>query len=291
MPSIKLIVDSGSTKAEWCLIDGEQQRFFTTQGLSPYFLSSSQIEDILQKEIVPEITAGKIDKLFYYGTGCATEANAAIVKKALQQIFTTSTIHVDHDMMAAAKALCGNAKGLASILGTGSNCCYFDGKEIIKNSPGLGYVLGDEGSGSYLGRNVIQHYLYDIFDEDLRARFDAQFVTNSAEILHTVYKKPLPNRYLASFAIFLANNRGNYMVENIIEDGLRDFFHQHIFRIEEHKIYPLHFVGSIAFGFKDVLKTICEESDVRLGKILKNTLDGLIEYHTQHTSGINIKIP
>jgi N-acetylglucosamine kinase-like BadF-type ATPase len=281
MPHVKLIVDSGSTKAEWCLIDGTQKSFFVTQGLSPYFLSALQIEEILQKEIIPTISSYQIVEVYYYGTGCATEVNASIVKSALKNVFTKSDIHVDHDMMAAAKALCQNSKGIASILGTGSNCCYFDGKEIIKNSPGLGYVLGDEGSGAYLGKKVIQHYLYDIFDDDLRARFDAQFLTNSAEILHTVYKKPLPNRYLASFAIFLADNRGNYMIENIIEDGLMDFFHQHIFRIDEHKRYPLHFVGGIAFGFKDVVEKVCEAAELELGRVLKNTLEGLIEFHTQ----------
>jgi N-acetylglucosamine kinase-like BadF-type ATPase len=290
MPSTKLIVDSGSTKAEWCLLTGEQKVFFITQGLSPYFLSSPQIEEIIQAEIAPKLASVAVDELYYYGTGCATEINANIVRTALIEAFPKSIIFIDHDLMAAAKALCGNEKGLASILGTGSNCCYFDGNNIVKNSPGLGYVLGDEGSGSYLGKKVIQHYLYDIFDEDLRARFDAEFVTNSTKILHTVYKKPLPNRYLASFAIFLANNRGNYIIENIIEDGLRDFFNQHLLRIEEHKTYPLHFVGSIAYGFQDVLKSICEESELTLGKVLKNTLEGLIDYHTNVTQDTIIKI-
>lgn len=290
MPSTKLIVDSGSTKAEWCLINGAQNQFFITQGLSPYFLSSPQIEAIVHAEIVPKLSSVTIDELYYYGTGCATEVNANIVRTALNKVFPESVIYINHDMMAAAKALCGNENGLASILGTGSNCCYFDGKNIVKNSPGLGYVLGDEGSGAYLGKKVIQHYLYDIFDEDLRARFDAEFVTNSTEILHTVYKKPLPNRYLASFAIFLANNRGNSIIENIIEDGLKDFFNQHILRIEEHKIYPLHFVGSIAYGFKDVLKSICEDLQLTLGKVLKNTLEGLVEYHTHETQNPIIEL-
>ncbi|MEO7801725.1 MAG: N-acetylglucosamine kinase [Ginsengibacter sp.] len=290
MPSTKLIVDSGSTKAEWCLIIGDQKQFFVTQGLSPYFLSALQIEDVIQTEIAPKLAFVATDEIYYYGTGCATEANATIVKTALRNVFKKSAIYVDHDMMAAAKALCGSEKGIASILGTGSNCCYFDGNHIIKNSPGLGYVLGDEGSGSYLGKKVVQHYLYDIFDDDLRARFDAQFVTTGAEILHSVYKKPLPNRYLASFAIFLANNRGNLIIENMIEEGLRDFFIQHILRIEEHKKYPLHFVGSIAYGFKDVLKSICDGSNLTLGKVLKNTLEGLINYHTQEAQNITIKV-
>src|SRR6476619_192523 len=140
--------------------------------------------------------------------------------------------------MAAAKALCGNEKGIACSLGTGSNSCYYNGNKIIKNSPGLGYILGDEGSGAYLGKKVIQYYLYNIFDDDLRARFDDRFLTNSVEILNTIYKQPLPNRYMASFAIFLAENRGHYMIENIIEDGLNDFFFNHVDKYRESRSLP-----------------------------------------------------
>ena len=136
---------------------------------------------------------------------------------------------------------------------------------MVKNSPGLGFILGDEGSGAYLGKKVIQHYLYNIFDEDLRARFDAKFVTTDAEILEAVYKKPLPNRYLASFAIFLAENRGHYMVENIIEDGLNDFFYTHVIRYRESSKLPIHFTGGIAYGFKDVVEQLCFGYGLQLG--------------------------
>jgi glucosamine kinase len=142
-------------------------------------------------------------------------------------------VTVSTDLMAAARSVCGHEKGIACILGTGSNSCFYNGKKIVKNSPGIGYVLGDEGSGAYLGKKVLQYYLYNTFDEDLRARFDATYVTTTVEILDQVYKKPLPNRYLAGFTLFLAENRGHYMVENIIEDGLNDFFFQHLCKYAE----------------------------------------------------------
>jgi len=282
MTPVKLIADSGSTKAEWCVINGNKKKIFVTQGMSPYFISSQQMQDILTNEIKPNVKKINIDEIFYYGTGCINPDNNKMVKSVIKNVFPNAKIEVDHDVTAAAKALCGKEKGIACILGTGSSSCYYNGKKIVKNSPGLGYVLGDEGSGAYLGKKVIQYYLYNIFDNGLRARFDARFVTNNVEILNAIYKQPLPNRYMASFAIFLAENRGHYMIENIIEDGLNDFFFNHVNKYRESWTLPVHFVGSIAFGFKDVLADLCNTYQLQLGKVLKNPLQGLIEYHNQN---------
>ena len=280
MPLIKLIADSGATKTEWCLLEGSKKTIFITQGMSPYFISGEQMKNILLQELIPQLHKTKIDKLYYYGTGCTNQQNVKIVKKAFQTIFPETDISVTHDLMAAAKALCGDEKGIACILGTGSNSGYYNGTKIVKNSPGLGYILGDEGSGAYLGKKVIQYYLYQTFDQDLRARFDAKFSSSSDEILNSVYKNPLPNRYLASFAIFLAENRGHYMIENIIEDGLNDFFFNHIDKYRESRTLPIHFVGSIAYGFKDVLSNLCNNYQLKLGHVIKNPIEGLAMYHS-----------
>jgi len=280
MPSVKLIADSGATKAEWCLIGGKSKKTIFTQGLSPYFLNTQQITDVLRKELYRKLKNVNVNEIFFYGTGCANPSNARSVKKAIQSVFPKAKIIVGHDLIGAAKALCGRKKGIACILGTGSNSCYFNGTRIVKNSPGLGYVLGDEGSGAYLGKKVLQNYLYDTFDEDLRARFDAKYATNRVEILENVYKKPLPNRYLASFAIFLAENRGHYMIENILEDGLNDFFFNHLCKYRETWLLPIHFTGSIAHGFKDVLQELCNTYELELGRVLKNPMEGLVEFHT-----------
>ncbi len=279
MSSTKLIADCGATKAEWTLVAGNKNKTIITQGISPYFLTTIQIKELLERELKPKLKNAAVDEIFYYGTGCANPDNAKSVKKALLQVFAGAKIDVNHDLVAAARALCGHEKGIACILGTGSNSCYYNGKKIVKNSPGLGYVLGDEGSGAYLGKKVIQYYLYDTFDEDLRARFDAAYVTNAAEILENVYKKPLPNRYLASFTNFLADNRGHYMVENIIEDGLNDFFFNHLCKYREIWTLPVSFAGSVAFGFKDVLQHLCNSYEFDLGKVMKNPMQGLVEYH------------
>jgi glucosamine kinase len=278
--AIKLIADSGSTKAEWCLLDGKKKKLFLTQGLSPYFLSSEQIEYIIEHELKTKMKNTEPEEIYFYGTGCSSPENVKLVKKAIQRVFPDAAIAVDHDLMGAAKALCGNDKGVACILGTGSNSCYYNGRKIIKNSPGLGYVLGDEGSGAYLGKKVIQYYLYNTFDADLMDRFNAKFNTNNIEILDAVYKKPLPNRYLASYAVFLAENRGHYMIENIIEDGFNDFFFNHIYKYRESWTLPINFVGSIAYGFKDVLKEMCSAYELQLGKVIKKPMDGLIKFHS-----------
>ncbi|TDH21393.1 N-acetylglucosamine kinase [Segetibacter sp. 3557_3] len=275
----KLIADSGATKCEWCLVgDGKTTTVFT-QGISPYFLSLTQIVSLLQKELLPFLEDKEIHEVFYYGTGLSNPDNVITIKAALKQLFADASIEAHTDLLAAARALCIKQKGVACILGTGSNSCYFDGKEVIKNSPGIGYVLGDEGSGAYLGKKVIQYFMYNTFDEDLRARFDFKFQTNGNEILENVYKQPLPNRYLASFAIFLAENRGHYMIENILEDGLNDFFFTHLSKYNESWKFPVHFVGGISFAFKDVLAELCNSYGFDTGTILQNPMQGLTIYH------------
>jgi N-acetylglucosamine kinase-like BadF-type ATPase len=276
----KLIADIGATKGEWSLVGKGKIKTVFTQGISPYFLNTKEIAELLNKELKPALKKADPAEIYYYGTGCANPRNVKSVRNALLQVFPGAKTEVTHDLMAAARAVCGKKKGIACILGTGSNSCYYNGKRIVKNSPGLGYVLGDEGSGAYLGKKVIQYYLYGTFDEELRGRFDLTYTTTGPEILENVYKKPLPNRYLASFAKFLAENRGHYMIENIIEDGLNDFFFNHLVKYREVWKLPVNFVGGIAFGFKDVLKQLCDSYEFELGKVLKNPMEGLIAYHS-----------
>ncbi len=278
MPVI-LIADSGATKCEWRLVQNDKKKTVITQGISPYFLNEAQIIALLSKELLPKLNNAHVEQIFFYGTGLSNPDNAKIIQKILKKLFPTAKVEVQTDLVGAAKALCGKQKGIVCILGTGSNSGFYNGKKIIKNSPGLGYVLGDEGSGAYLGKKVLQYYLYNTFDEELMARFEKRFQVSSVDILDQVYKKPLANRYLASYAIFLAENRGHYMIENIIEDGLNDFFFTHLYKYRESWILPIHFIGSIAFGFRDVLKELCNTYELELGKVLKAPMQGLIDYH------------
>jgi len=262
------------------LHDGRRKKL-DTQGISPYFLDEAGIVKVIENELKPSIARWQVDAVYYYGTGCKDPDNRKVVQRAIRRLFSGADVHVTHDLMGAALSVCGDSKGIACILGTGSNSCYFDGKKIAKNSPGLGFVLGDEGSGAYLGKKVLQYYLYNTFDEELRYKFDARYATNTSDILESVYKRPLPNRYLASFTLFLAENRGHYMVENIIEDGLNDFFFQHLCKYRESWKLPIHFVGGVAYGFRDVIKELCGTYEFELGTILQKPMDGLVKYHRQ----------
>jgi glucosamine kinase len=277
---VQLIADSGATKCEWCLTKNGSYNTIFTSGISPYFVSQKQIIELLQNEVLPHTTNEVVEEVHFYGTGLGNPNNVTIMTGALSTVFTGATIEANTDLLAAARALCANEPGVACILGTGSNSCYYDGKEITKNIPSLGYVLGDEGSGAHLGKKVLQYYLYNTFDEDLKSRFDAHFVTTYIEILENVYQKPFPNRYLASFAVFLSENRGHYMVENILEDGLNDFFFNHLNKYGESWTSPINFVGGIAFGFKDVLQELSNSYQLQLGKVLKAPMEGLVKYHS-----------
>jgi glucosamine kinase len=279
MPPVKLIADSGATKTEWCLLKNGRKKMILTMGISPYLMEVETITNMLVKELWPAVKQAEVDEIHYYGTGCGNPLNVKKIQKALKAVFKGAKIAVDTDMMAAARALCGNEKGIACILGTGSNSCYFNGKKIVKNNPALGFILGDEGSGAYLGKKVLQYYLYKTFDAQLHEAFELKFKSSHLDILDHVYRQPLPNKYLASFTGFLAENRGHYMIENIIEDGLGDFIFQHLYKYRETWLHPIHFVGGVAHGFKDVLKELCESYELELGRVLQKPMDGLVKFH------------
>lgn len=279
----KLIADSGSTKCEWCVVSPRKKSSYFTQGMSPYFLTPEQMEGVVRNELLPQLKKVELEAVYFYGTGTKDPDNAKKVKKLLQTIFNPAQVTVNHDLTGAARALCGQEKGIACILGTGSNSCSYDGNKILKNSPGTGFILGDEGSGAYLGKKLVQHYLYDILDKELKVKFETKYGAGASKILENVYHRPLPNRYLAAFSWFLSENRDHYMIENIIEDGLNDFFAIHVSSYTKSLQYPVHFTGSIAYYFKDVVENLCIDYGLTLGSILKTPMEGLIKYHKQYS--------
>jgi len=274
-----LIADSGATKCQWTLVQNNKKSTVNTIGISPYFLTTNEIIFLLQKSFAKKTDLTKIEAVYFYGTGLSNPDNVLSLKKALKAVFTKAKLTIETDLVAAARASCQNDKGVVCILGTGSNTGFYNGKKITKNSPGLGYVLGDEGSGAYLGKKVIQYFLYQTFDEELMASFQKKYNLTKDAILNSIYKSPFPNRTLASFAPFLAEHRGHYMIENIIEDGLNDFFFAHINKMNESWIHPIHFVGGIAYAIKDIIKQLALSYEIELGKIIKSPMLGLIEFH------------
>lgn len=278
-----LLADSGATKCEWFLAESkENTKTAFTQGISPYFFNEEKAVALLQQELLPQLPqSAVIDEVHYYGTGMRNPANVHMIRQSLATVFNKAEIEVSDDMLAAARALNGRNEGLACNLGTGSFAVYYDGNTIAKQAPGIGYILGDEGSGAYLGKKVLQYYLYNTFDEELRYKFDNRYNTTPVDILEHVYRKPLANRYMAGFCLFLSENRGHYMIENIIEDGLNDFFFTHLCKFTESWNHPIHFVGGVAFAFHDIIKELSHSYEFEQGKILKGAMEGLIQYHVQ----------
>jgi glucosamine kinase len=275
-----LIADSGSTSCDWCFVNDNTKQKFTTAGISPYFLTEPEIIKVFTS-VKTKIKTNSIQHIYFYGTGLSNLNNVAIIKSTLKKVFPKTKLEVNSDLLAAARALLQKEKGMACILGTGSNVGFYNGKRIVKNSPALGFILGDEGSGAYFGKKILQYYLYKTFDEELQLAFEKKFNTNKAEILNNTYKQPLPNKYLAGFANFLSENRGHYMIENIIEDGIHDFIYQHLYKFGESWTNPISFTGSIAYAFRDVIKELFHIYELKLGKIIKKPIDGLVQFHHQ----------
>lgn len=273
-----LIAESGSTKTDWCLIGATKKPVFAkTSGINPHLQTPDEISALLSKEL--KLQKYKPEELYFYGAGAGSIVKQKELKKILQVAFSIKKVEVQGDMIAAARGLCQHEKGVVAILGTGSNSCYFDGKKMKAGMPSLGYIAGDDGSGNHMGKKVLRYYAYKTFDDELNAVFEQLFGNDISLILNNIYKQPFPNRYLASFTRLLVENRGHYMVENIIEDCLNEFFHNHILKYRESWKYPINFTGSVAYEFRDVIAEICAQSELSLGKIERSPLKGLIQYH------------
>ena len=280
---VKLIADSGSTKTAWCLVDEQgDQHMYKTVGLNPFFLNPVGISEIIQKELIDPSGLSGISndvQVFFYGAGCSTEKNCSIVKEGIGMVLTGAEVYVEHDLLGAARALCGTTPGIAAILGTGSNSCYYDGKVIVDNVPALGFILGDEGSGAHMGKRLVRDYLYREMPVDLADKFKRSYQLNKEDILPAVYQQPTPNSFLASFSVFLSENITETYCRNVVKKSFIDFFDHHVLKYDKQGNLPLNIVGSIAVAFEAELREIAEEKGVEIGKLIKQPIDELVRYH------------
>ena len=275
-----LISDSGSTKTDWVFLsDNEVVAQVKTQGLNPTQQTAETITNILQQELTPQLPQEAPEKIYFYGAGCAyTEANARI-REALETIFpTTAQIEINSDLLAAARALCGHEEGIACILGTGSNSCYYNGNEISDNIPPLGFILGDEGSGATLGRLLVNGCLKRQLPQEISDKFLQQYDLNVAKILEKVYREPMPGRFLASFTPFLYENRKHPAIRTMLVNCFVDFF-RHNSMAYRRSWLPIHIVGSIGRWFQEEIKEAADSLALSIGKIMESPMKGLIEYH------------
>ena len=280
-----LIADSGATKTDWRFIDADKQiHQYSCQGISPYFHNTQQISTILKSELLPQLNFDNHHpdlKIFYYGTGCSVPDKIEVVKQALQATFNMAHIGVYSDLLGAARALCGKAPGIAAILGTGSNTCYYDGDKIIEQTASLGYMLGDEGSGAHIGKTFIQAYLNKELPPDLSKNFFDRYQLDEPAILDAVYKQPMPNRFLASFSKFVYQNLKHQFMLNLVVACFNDFLDKHICKYSKAKELKLSCVGSIAFYFSDVLRKVAQNKGINIDKVIETPIAGLTLYYLE----------
>lgn len=277
--TMTVVVDSGATKADWMVLDGKNTQLIHSMGLSPIFHSEDFMAAEVAKAFNGKIENNRVEHVFYYGTGCWDSGRKAIVKAALSQVFQFADIKVEHDLLGAARAACGREPGIACIIGTGSNTCLFDGDQITDNVTNLGYLLGDEGSGVFLGKMLIQAYFYRELPQDLIPAFEKFHPGGRPVILDKVYGKDTPNVYLASFVPFFAEHKDHFFVQKMLYDAFSAFVDRHVRKYKNHISLPINFIGSVAFHFQHILKIVLEERAMHPGNFIQKPIEQLAVFH------------
>lgn len=277
-----LIADSGSTKTDWRLIAKNGKIFsFKSEGINPYFHTSTTITETLRRFNLQPFNHADIDEVYFYGAGCSSDRNRKIMETGFQPVFTSSKIHILHDLLGAARALFQNESGIVAILGTGSNSCLYIDDEIVSSLGGQGYILGDEGSGMHLGRKVVRDFMNDLMPADILKLFNDTYGLTKDEISYAVYKKEFPNRFLASFSTFVGDNLHQPYMQALAHDAFFKFFQRYVSQYPDYKNYPLRIVGSIGYYFKAQIQKQADDFEIILDRIIKAPIEGLLEYHTK----------
>jgi len=282
-----LVADSGSTKTDWLLtLQKDEVRQFRTAGLNPYFLTEKEIVKILQDQ-VPDLVAfaADIKEIYFFGAGCSSPDRHEIVSNALSQLFPKSYISIDSDLLGCAYATCGHEKGLCCVLGTGSNISFFDGEDIHDGQHGLGFVLGDEGAGTWFGKALITDFLYGNMPHEISVKFNDEYHLDKEAVIKNVYMKPNANSYLATFSKFISGIRSTAYAQELLRKGLIEFIETNIKSYPQYHRYKCHFVGSIAYIFTDELKVVCKENGIHIGKIIQQPIHDLLAFILSRDDG------
>ncbi|MDC0104594.1 hypothetical protein OAJ52_01295 [Bacteroidia bacterium] len=276
-----LVADSGSTKCDWILIDSQSNQHKTnSMGFNPFFHDADLVySKLMENELFIEYR-NRVSEVYFYGAGCSSEARNRIIANGLKRVFSSAeTVLVDHDLKGAALSTSQGDTGISCILGTGSNSCYFDGTKVIEKVPALGYILGDEGSGSYFGKILLSEWLYHRMPAELAEDFAKEYNLTKEGIFEAVHHKADPNVYLASFSPFISKHLDHPYFREMVYDGLDKFVNIHVLCYDNYKDVPVHFVGSIAYYFKEVLQKVAIKYSFTVGKIEKRPVEPLTQYH------------
>ena len=277
------IIESGSTKSDWVLVNNKsKQTFYNTIGFNPYFHSAEVVsaEILKNKDIVGQ--ASNVKKIFFYGAGCSSQKMNDEIKRGIQSVFTDAEVIVEHDLLACAYATYDGEPGISCIIGTGSNSCHFDGDNLTEEVPALGYVLGDEGSGSYFGKFLLSSFLYHKLPADLLKDFQNTYALTEAEIVSKVYQKDSANVYIASFMPFIVKHKKHAFFNDTIVKGLQHFMEVHVCCYDDYLDTPVHFVGSLSALLEDELRLAAENLGIEIRSIIAKPIENLVDYHLKY---------
>ncbi len=276
-----IIADGGSTKTNWCLLDDSNKKiYFNTEGYNPYFVDSDYIVNSLKKGLPHDLPFEKITEVNYYGAGVHNAEKAKIVEIAMQKVFPNAKVEIGHDLLAAARALLGDQAGFAAILGTGTNTCIYDGDKITLNIDSAAYILGDEGSGCYIGKKLLTDFIRGLMPEGVAKAFYETYKLTPDEIMDNVYTKPLANRFCASFSKFVYDNNVNIeYTRKIVEDAFEAFFNNLVSKYPNYQEYTFNCIGSVGYNFRNVLEAKATQYGMKVGKILRSPIDDLVQFH------------
>ena len=277
---MKVIVDSGSTKADWKVVSENKVQSVSSIGLNPVFRSVEVIRDKTKEAFLKaSIDLDKVKEVYFYGAGCWDRKRNQKVVDGLTQVFEKAKIEVHHDLLGAARAVCGLEPGIACILGTGSNSCLYDGEKVTDNVTNLSYLLGDEGSGTHLGKRLIRAYFYRELPKDLIGPFDERFPGGTDAILNKIYGKETPNVYLANFTKFLSDHKDHLFVQRLIFNSFAEFIDRHVRKYKNHISLPVSFIGSVGYHFQDIMRVVLDERAMNTGQFIQKPIDNLIDFH------------
>jgi N-acetylglucosamine kinase-like BadF-type ATPase len=279
-----LIADSGSTKTDWVLTnETDSGRIMQTDGFNPYYQTTEEIYATLQSQLLPNLPDNAIANVFFYGAGCSGPAVNHVIEDAIRQLLpNVQTVDVNSDMLGAARSAAGHEPGIVCILGTGSNACRYSGSQITQGILSLGFWLGDEGSGGYLGKTLVRDFFQNRLPDELRTAFSAKYALDRLVLLENAYQKPFPNRYFASFTPFLTEHLAHPYVQQLVLDAFRLFLETYVIRLPDALGLPIHFVGSIAYYFREQLEQTVSQLGLTVGRIIKSPIDRLANYHLAH---------
>lgn len=278
------IVDAGSTKCDWVILDDFKKVFLKTEtiGFNPNIINPELIVPEIQKNTSLVSTKNSIKKVFFYGSGCGVPENRAVVEKELQRFFTQAEIAVKEDLTAAAYAAYNGKPAIVCILGTGSNSCYFDGENLKIELPSLGFLLGDEGSGSSIGKQLVRRYFMKKLPDDLRQAFEDKYQLTIDVALKNMYHNPRANAYLADFNKFVVQHKSHPYFQNMVFDEMKNFFDYQVLPYPEAKEAEINFIGSIAYYYENILRSAAAELNLKMGSVVQKPIESLVNYHIKY---------